>query len=112
MRIPKPFNQALYFKSTSNLNPRIQARPFTATLTTKMPMPIDRLVERNAMYAETTHKRPPNLLGPDGNPRSGAPGILIISCVDPRIIPERFFALNFANLPGLEPLGMSHTPAI
>lgn len=49
---------------------------------------IQTLVERNKAYAPT-HKAFPHLMGDDGKPRPN-PGVLIITCVDPRIHPEQF----------------------
>lgn len=49
---------------------------------------IQTLVERNKAYA-LTHKPFPHLMGDDGKPRPN-PGVLIITCVDPRIHPEQF----------------------
>ena len=52
------------------------------------PPTIETLVERNKAYAPT-HKPFPHLMGDDGKPRPN-PGVLIVTCVDPRIHPEQF----------------------
>jgi carbonic anhydrase len=49
---------------------------------------IQTLVDRNKTYAQT-HKPLPPLMGEDGKPRPN-PGVLIVTCVDPRIHPEQF----------------------
>jgi hypothetical protein len=72
------FSQA--FKSTNKMS-----APQVPTIQT--------LVERNKNYVPT-HKPFPHLMGDDGKPRPN-PGVLIVTCVDPRIHPEQF--LHFSG---------------
>nr|OQO21938.1 hypothetical protein B0A51_10454 [Rachicladosporium sp. CCFEE 5018] len=62
----------------------------------------DNLVERNKKYAAENHKPMPLLHGADGKLRRGT-GVLVLTCVDPRIVPETF--LGFRQ-PGFDPIAL------
>jgi len=67
--------------------------------------PVQTLIDRNKQYASTTHKPLPLLSDPQtGKLRQNPGGLLIVSCGDPRIIPERF--LGFAGFGADKPIGI------
>ncbi|KAK6439313.1 hypothetical protein LTR95_004477 [Oleoguttula sp. CCFEE 5521] len=60
------------------------------------------LIERNKKYAAENHKPMPLLHGADGKLRRGT-GVLVVTCLDPRIVPEVF--LGFRQ-PGFDPIAL------
>ncbi|KIY03210.1 uncharacterized protein Z520_01677 [Fonsecaea multimorphosa CBS 102226] len=54
-------------------------------------------LESNAKFAENYVQPPPLLKMREMWARKGAKGTVILSCSDPRVIPERFMGLDFEN---------------
>ncbi|KAF7956733.1 hypothetical protein EAE96_004063 [Botrytis aclada] len=59
---------------------------------------IARIIERNLNYSKTIHVQPPLLsVGIEKNRSLGKRGTIIVSHADPRITPESFLGLEFAE---------------
>ncbi|KAI9932463.1 hypothetical protein ASPWEDRAFT_177937 [Aspergillus wentii DTO 134E9] len=56
---------------------------------------IDTLLDQNKEYVPT-HQSPPPITGPEGA-RVPSPQTIIITCADPRVVPERFLRLEMPN---------------
>ncbi|TGO64903.1 hypothetical protein BCON_0005g01030 [Botryotinia convoluta] len=56
------------------------------------------IIERNLNHSNTIHVQPPLLsVGIEKNRSLGKRGTVIVSCADPRITPEKFLGLDFAE---------------
>ncbi|TGO15071.1 hypothetical protein BTUL_0044g00100 [Botrytis tulipae] len=71
------------------------------------------IIERNLHYSKTTHVRPPLLsVGIEKNKSLGRRGTVIVSCADPRITPEKFLGLEFAEAAVIRNAGGRARPAL
>ncbi|KAF7944665.1 uncharacterized protein EAE97_005298 [Botrytis byssoidea] len=71
------------------------------------------IINRNLHYSKVIHIQPPLLsFGIEKNKSLGRRGTVIVSCADPRITPEKFLGLEFAEAAIIRNAGGRARPAL